>query len=550
MPQLKPTRGLRLNKNHPLARGLIGCWLFNEGSGNKVFDLSGNGRSGILVGAYAWGAGKFGSGVDLDGSSAYGKVTNSSAFEFGSGDSWSVLAWVNADTFGTMRNIARLDEGGTDRDLWLFRYNDSNQLQITFGDSAGTLHTSTSTTTITTAGWHQVVCVVNGGQDKVYLYIDGIEEANDTDTSSSWSTTPDPLGIGAYIGTNGTGTPKEFFSGLIGHIMLYNRALSASEISQLYRKPFCTFEWGTTPELMFVSEVVVHLAGSISAQSAISASLVKLLKLAGLVDATTSLPAFAKTIKKVSGAITCTSDVTALLNSIRYLLEMEKNWLRGALFNGMTANAFKLGTTLSLGWFWVRVTGCSVLYRGSSMGEMDFPNVLSASEQDACEISPPSYLSHSNGSTYFYVIRRFNSCGCQERTLAAAVKVSIKSNGELAEPRPNNISNSKVKQVDSNKIQLVWFYCPIEQKSQPVSFNVYYDDRTGQIDYQNPLATIDYKERRFYSYQSDNLDSGRYLFAVRAEDTEGLENSSLAQLKIQLNTTSLDAINILSAEAV
>jgi hypothetical protein len=136
--------------------------------------------------------------------------------------------------------------------------------------------------------------------------------------------------------------------------------------------------------------------------------------------------------------------------------------------------------------------------------------------------------------------------------LAAAVKVSIKSNGELVEPQPNNIYRSKVEQVDSNKIRLTWFYCPLEQKSQPVSFNIYYDDQTGQIDYQNPLFSSGYKGRKFYSFQSPDLsgEAGEHLFAIRAEDAGGIENISLARLKIQLDTLNPDAIDILRAEAV
>jgi hypothetical protein len=34
----KPPVGSRVNRNHPLARGLVGCWLFNESGGNRVFD--------------------------------------------------------------------------------------------------------------------------------------------------------------------------------------------------------------------------------------------------------------------------------------------------------------------------------------------------------------------------------------------------------------------------------------------------------------------------------------------------------------------------------
>ena len=229
---------------------------------------------------------------------------------------------------------------------------------------------------------------------------------------------------------------------------------------------------------------------------------------------------------------------------------METTWLKEALFGGMTANAFKLGTVLTLGWFWPRVGGCSLLYRGGSMEQIDFANILTVAEVDAGQIQPPSYVQHNSSSTYFYVIRRTNNCGDQEHTLAAAVKVSIDADGDLAQPQPNSIFGAAAKQVAGSNIQLVWFYCPVEQKSEPVCFKVYYDSGTGQIDYGNPIATIRYVGRRFYNYQSDALDAGRYLFAIRPEDAGGTENSSLARLRIQLDTTSPDAIDVLSAEAV
>jgi len=49
-PYEKPMYGVLLNPYHPLARGLVGCWLFNEGGGNSVFDLSGYGNHGMLGG--------------------------------------------------------------------------------------------------------------------------------------------------------------------------------------------------------------------------------------------------------------------------------------------------------------------------------------------------------------------------------------------------------------------------------------------------------------------------------------------------------------------
>jgi hypothetical protein len=229
---------------------------------------------------------------------------------------------------------------------------------------------------------------------------------------------------------------------------------------------------------------------------------------------------------------------------------METHFLKEALFGGMTSNAFKLGTALTLGWFWPRISGCSALYRGHGMEQIDFENILAVAELNAGEISPPGYLPHNNNETYFYVIRRVNSCGHQEHTIAAAVKVSIDTDGDLAKPQPNKIFAVKTIQVDANKIRIVWFYCPIEQMSKPARFNVYFDAATEQINYENPVASFDYKGRRFYSYLSDTLTAGIYQFAIRAEDASGVENGSLSQLKIQLDITNPDAIDILSAEAI
>lgn len=313
-------------------------------------------------------------------------------------------------------------------------------------------------------------------------------------------------------------------------MLLFGRALSDQEIAGLCRQPFAMFESPVRPELMCAAQAAVPLAGSINAVSTASASL--------------------KLSRRTSGIVTAVSDATAILGSIGVPPETRRDWLREALFNGMTANAFKLGTTLSMGWFWVRIAGCSALYRGLSVERIDFANVLAVAGQNACTISPPGYLPHNSNCTYFYLIRRFNNCGYQEHTLSAAAKVSIDQSGDLCKPQPNKVFSSRAEQVNGNKIQLVWFYCPLEQESSPVSFNIYYDGRTGQIDYENLIATIVYRGRKFYRYQSDSLDAGKYLFTIRAEDAGGIENDSLAQFSVQLDAENPDGVEILSAAAV
>lgn len=229
---------------------------------------------------------------------------------------------------------------------------------------------------------------------------------------------------------------------------------------------------------------------------------------------------------------------------------METRFSKDALFSGMTSNAYKLGTVLSLGWFWMRIAGCSVLYRGPSMESMDFDNLLAVADFNSDIISPPDYLSYDNSSTYFYVVRRVSGCGYQEYTLSAAVKVLLDAEGDIVELQLNKIFSWCTKQADSDKVQLLWYYCPIEQKSKPKYFRIYYDSGTGQIDYENPIATVDYAGRKFYSYLTDSLGAGRYLFAIEAEDANGITDSTQALLKIQFNTINPDTIDILSAKAV
>jgi len=229
---------------------------------------------------------------------------------------------------------------------------------------------------------------------------------------------------------------------------------------------------------------------------------------------------------------------------------MRREWQKGALFAGMTAGAFRLGTALTLGWFWTRICGCSVLYRGGSMEQIDFANILAVGTLRASQLSPAGYVTHKSDTTYFYVVQRINGCGDEEYTLSAAAKVSINADGELARPQPNGIFGISARQAAKNKVQLVWYYCPLEQESEPVHFNIYCDEGGGQIDYESPVATIGYAGRKFYAYQSNELGAGRYLFAIKAEDAAGEKDGSLTKVEIQLNTTSPSAADIAGVKVV
>jgi hypothetical protein len=502
MPQLKPVRGTQVNWTHPLARGLVGCWLLSEGTGSQAIDSGPLKQHGAFNGGPPlWKPGTNGYTVEFDGVEECIDC-GPGTFTWENTNEVSAVALVNQATNQSTKTI--FGRGHYVRPCLLAAYDGG---RFYWRVRASTLNSLTSTSSHATDGteWVHVAGTWKSGDS--HLYINGIQEASGTVPTGTMSLVATRAGIG---GVNDGGYGTTVFTGRIAHVYVYNRVLSASEVEWLYREPFSMFQRPVTLAFLLVTGASVPLAGSVQA----------------------------------------TSTVSAQLQSICDSPKIKQKWRLDALFNGMTSNALKLGTTLSLGWFWVRVTGCSALYRGPDIEQIDFERILAVTEQSACEISPPSYLPHNSNSTYFYVVRRFNHCGHQELTLTAAARISLDAQGEQVSFQPNRVFASKVEKTDGNRIRLVWFYCPLDQESPPARFNIYYDNGTGQIDYENPIGIVSYKGRKFYTYESNALQTGRYLFAIRAEDAAGIENNSLDDLAIELNESALEAPDIIEAETV
>ena len=55
-PTQKPPLGSIIDWSHPLARGLVGCWLLNEGGGDAIYDMVENRKA--TISGLSWGSGK------------------------------------------------------------------------------------------------------------------------------------------------------------------------------------------------------------------------------------------------------------------------------------------------------------------------------------------------------------------------------------------------------------------------------------------------------------------------------------------------------------
>ncbi len=211
-----------------LSSGLVGYWTFDGPSlnwrTNTAADSSGNGNTGTLVNMSTTSsptAGKIGQALKFNGSSQYVSMGSAGV----SATSFTYAAWVKAGTYSSYRGIVENDAGGTiPQGLWT-----ENGLGITLvigtGNGHAVLLIPVAKATLNT--WHYIVGTANG--TTYALYLDGVNVgATYSDTGYGGSPVHNAIGVG------GTGGGPGYFSGSIDDVRIYNRALSAQEVAQLY----------------------------------------------------------------------------------------------------------------------------------------------------------------------------------------------------------------------------------------------------------------------------------------------------------------------------
>jgi len=235
---MKPFRGIMLNNSHPLARGPVGLWLFDEGVGDKVYDLSGNGNIGTLLADTHWVPGKFGSALSFDGTEDYVNIPGNPILR-PSGD-FTFSVWFNSSTLdsynGVMTEMETVSFGGA-----AIITGTTNKIAFFVGDGLGgwTYIKTSWTPSINT--WYHAVGVHQGTNN--ILYVNGVYQAQGV---RAVSFSVQNLHIGRFY-TNSVGIA---FKGLISLSMIFNRGLSASEAAWLYQEPFSMFEQAIIPFLI------------------------------------------------------------------------------------------------------------------------------------------------------------------------------------------------------------------------------------------------------------------------------------------------------------
>jgi hypothetical protein len=256
----KPPLGVQLNWAHPLSKGLVGCWLFNEGGGDKAYDLSGYNNHGTLMDmafpptvTSGWNPGKDGVGLMFDGSNDYVNCGNDLSLRI---STFSIELWLKtatADRYVLTRGVS-WDPGKTNYHIGITA---EGTIGVRFHDTGGTLRSATFLDyAITDGTWHHVVGMHNAVAQKTTIYVDGIQGENVTCTTPPDTSSAGDLWIGKYTTA---------LNGSIDSVKIYNRALSAFEIGWLYCEPYAMFEPATKYTIIDERLATDYVGGNVMA---------------------------------------------------------------------------------------------------------------------------------------------------------------------------------------------------------------------------------------------------------------------------------------------
>jgi uncharacterized repeat protein (TIGR02543 family) len=212
----------------PASAGMVGWW---RGEGNTGDQLGTN--NGAFNNVVAYGSGEVGSAFLFDGVSSYVSISRSASLDTGA--QLTMEAWIKPDANSSLtccKGLFASDFYGiTIGGAGIIAYIATTSGAGTSGDAnagAGAM--------VSVGQWHHVAGTYDGA--KLQLYIDGQAWGNPLAISGSIL----PMQANSWVSLGSEDGRKScpscigtrYFKGLIDEAALYNRALSASAISQIY----------------------------------------------------------------------------------------------------------------------------------------------------------------------------------------------------------------------------------------------------------------------------------------------------------------------------
>jgi hypothetical protein len=206
----------------------IAHWTFDETSGTTAHDSAGT-NNGSVSGA-VWKAGKIGGALDFDGVNDYVDCGQNAYVQ---GNQITLSAWIKSEVSGTDNQMHRIItrwggtastdafnlsyDGRTGNKSFYFELNADHSSYVGFNQP------------IVTDQWYFVTGVYDGTNMKIY--INGEEKASMLNSGNIFPA------IGSTLIGKDEANWNPCFNGVIDDVRIYDYALNAGEVSQLYQIP-------------------------------------------------------------------------------------------------------------------------------------------------------------------------------------------------------------------------------------------------------------------------------------------------------------------------
>lgn len=207
----------------------IAYWRLDEGSGTTATD-SISSLNGTITNA-VWADGYIGKALSFDGDGDYVAIPNDDSLQYEANESFSICLWFNA-------SAGEMDYGAGgwlyDSSYWgkgcFIRVGNGGGINFFIKDQLGTDSQIWSKYKLNDNQWYFIAAIRDVSDGKLYLYIDGKFNNEGWDATTSSLSHQQPITIGKYDDNYS----NSYFAGLIDEVMVFDRALSANEIENLY----------------------------------------------------------------------------------------------------------------------------------------------------------------------------------------------------------------------------------------------------------------------------------------------------------------------------
>ncbi len=188
--------------------------------------------------------GKYGFAGKFNGSNAYIDLPLSTSSLFDGKNTLAVSFWFKTTT--TARQRMFTDYAQTSRNCDIIIDAGNIEIETDYNQSTNLKYTSSST--YNDGNWHHLVVALNQSAGQRTIYIDGSLVNTGTLSSNSWSGTGQKVTLGAFYSSSSG--YSQYFDGSIDQVRIFNKAISASEVTKLYTEIQCA-NTIDTPESYF-----------------------------------------------------------------------------------------------------------------------------------------------------------------------------------------------------------------------------------------------------------------------------------------------------------